>query len=614
VWFSPRIDSTYPQDSFRDRGNALLRRTDIQLTAFDLVVPPKFYENIKRPLAQWVATSTSSNTIPELLRIFEAEREFHFKYQNYPTRITPPSGCYHGAIVVEILSQKEFKPGHSIFFSINEEAIMEPFKTPIKLEKPGDYVIRSKVVGRPLLDSSVVWRKFSIVDQPSRSGIELTIIILASFVMLLFIIGCVHFSLATRRVMTERRQQSISDRIADEQLVIKAFESTRSLDFPMVLIRADEFCALLSLPPFETSLANGGLVFLHSFTQVADFQLCRKIVFLSHQWVGHSMPDPDTVQFNVMKNAVGQAAKILGTQSSKLYVWVDYICIPQLDARLHSLAIRSLVSYCSFCDLFIVIAPECTHSDSELLCNEATYNARGWCRAEQFAKIMTTGSENMYIARSARDSLEEFTNKSTLHVFDGDFTCCYRNHRGMSGCDKEELQYALLGLYAKLLVSAEYIYTASSNHELLDVVLTVPDCLFPKTFQFSTVKDTDVVMEARTLFGNRLTVCQELVRQRHPAFRLLIADRNDSRSLAWVPGKYTVLSHASVYATRELDEKTVAPQLLSRGSTVEILSVEEASVHNVIIGRVENPPGWIRLSSTESSIRWVEVIEKTIPI
>jgi hypothetical protein len=614
VWFSPRIDITYPQNSFRDRANALLRQTDMQLTAFDLTVPPKFFESIKRPLVKWVATSTSSQTIPELLRIFEEESQIHLHHRNHPTKIAPPSGTYHGAIVVEILSQDEGKPGLSIVFSINQENIAEPYKTPIKLEEPGEYVIRSKVVGGALLDSCMVFKKFSIVTPPSNKGVEIIIRILASFVMLVFIICIARFALKIHRALAERRRQSISDRITDEQLVINAFDSTSSLDFPMVLMRADIFCALPSLPAFETLSEDTSLVFLHSFPQVADFQLCRKIVLLSHQWLGHCMPDPDNVQFHVMKNAVGQAVKILGMRSSKVYVWVDYLCVPQLDKRLQSMAIRSIVSYCSCCDLFIAIAPECTHSDSNLLCNEATYNACGWCRAERFAKIMTTGSENMFIARSDRDSLEEFTNTSALDVFDGDFTCCRLNHREMSRCDKEQLQYPLLGLYAKLLAFPGSIGIATSDQELRDVVLTEADSLFPKTFQFSIVKDMVVVTEARALFGNRLMVCQEQLRRPQNLLRLSIEDRKKPRPIKRVPGKYKMLSHAPVHATRELEEQNVAPQLLSRGSTVKILSVEDASMDNVIIGMVENPPGWIRLFTTEGKVRWVEKIDTVIAI
>eukprot|EP00927_Polykrikos_kofoidii_P025366 TRINITY_DN22800_c0_g2_i1.p1 TRINITY_DN22800_c0_g2~~TRINITY_DN22800_c0_g2_i1.p1 ORF type:complete len:1004 (-),score=118.58 TRINITY_DN22800_c0_g2_i1:166-3177(-) len=633
LFFQTRTDIELPEDRFREAGLEMLRSADMYMTAFDLVVPPNFFDDFKQTLVRWISTSRSRETIPELLRSFAAQRQLHFNRTNLPPTITPQSGSYTGTVEVILNLSKHMTqagPEIKIMFSLNNEDITETYDKPVKLSSAGDHVIRAKVVGLPYSDSSVVRVEIDIA-QPSDNTFIIVLAVTGSLVGCAFIFVIVRVVQNIVKLFAERQKFLLAQRLANQQSVINAYQTTKQLDFPMVLIRADRFLALRSLIPFETLVTSAKLIFLHSFPQVADFQLSKKILFLSHQWVGYFLPDPDNVQFVVMKNAVRQAVDMLDMEPDKVYLWIDYISIPQVSRTLQNMAIMSLVSYSSFCDLFIIVAPTCIHSDSESVCNADTYLQRGWCRAELFAKILTTGFERMFIARSDRDHLEPFgtdVDLSSLNVFHGDFTCCARKHKDMLRCDREQLQYAILGLYAQLLVSEKSDRRTKFPLGVANRVMAEVDKFFPKTFEFRRIGDNGEETEIRSLFGDRVEICQELVVSRHAQLvgdvadcarfhdvigpnrsRIATMDRESWRALTWVPGRYRILSEVSPYVTENMDVELSPPQKFNRGTIVTILAVTEASIENAIIGQVEDPPGWIRLSTADLSIRWAEYVD-----
>eukprot|EP00927_Polykrikos_kofoidii_P073926 TRINITY_DN6993_c0_g2_i1.p1 TRINITY_DN6993_c0_g2~~TRINITY_DN6993_c0_g2_i1.p1 ORF type:complete len:346 (+),score=31.34 TRINITY_DN6993_c0_g2_i1:102-1040(+) len=303
--------------------------------------------------------------------------------------------------------------------------------------------------------------------------------------------------------------------------------------------------------------------------------------------------------------------------SDNVYVWVDYTSVPQISEELRNMAIMSLVSYVSLCDVFIIVAPECLHSETNFPCGEATYKSRGWCRGELVARILTNGFGNMYIARSDRDPLETFgedVDILSLNIFEGDFTCCSRKHDGMLRCDKESLQNALLGLCVQLFVSAETGCSAAEfDCQIVREMISKADTLFPRSFEISSVSNGGkTTTETRSLFGDRLSVCQELVRLRPEQFSKSVVatvGREPSRALPLVPGTYAISGPVSVYPTAELDEQDDVT-LLYRGSTVTVLTVRQARRENTMIGKVDIPSGWIRLSTADLSVRWVALIDK----
>eukprot|EP00927_Polykrikos_kofoidii_P022451 TRINITY_DN20942_c0_g3_i1.p1 TRINITY_DN20942_c0_g3~~TRINITY_DN20942_c0_g3_i1.p1 ORF type:complete len:221 (-),score=31.96 TRINITY_DN20942_c0_g3_i1:64-648(-) len=182
-------------------------------------------------------------------------------------------------------------------------------------------------------------------------------------------------------------------------------------------------------------------------------------------------------------------------------------------------------------------------------------------------------------------------------------------------CDKETLQNVVLGLYVQFLLSAKTRCSAAElDCQVCREMIANADTLFPRSFEISSVSHCgETTTDTRTLFGDRLALCRELVRLRPEELSdsaVDTVDRESPRALPLVSGTYTILGAVSVYATTELDEQGQALALLHRGSTVTVLAVQQARNENTIIGKVDIPSGWIRLSTAELSVRWAALINE----
>ena len=176
-------------------------------------------------------------------------------------------------------------------------------------------------------------------------------------------------------------------------------------------------------------------------------------VFLSHQWLAYDNPDPEGVHFAAMTHAVGLAAAKAGVPLSKLRVWVDIVSIPQVNRSSQRLAVASLPTFASCCDLFIVVAPDATHHDTLLKCDSKTFRSRSWCRAEISACWARNGTENMFYATNSGLKLlapNGALRPEALEVFSGGLTCCGLNHPDGMPCDKEALMLPMLGLFIEI--------------------------------------------------------------------------------------------------------------------------------------------------------------------
>jgi hypothetical protein len=72
-------------------------------------------------------------------------------------------------------------------------------------------------------------------------------------------------------------------------------------------------------------------------------------------------------------------------------VWIDYVSIPQLNPSLQRLAIDTLAVYASTCHFFVALAPTVVHADTGAVCDADTYASRGFCRLEQWARLIVGG-------------------------------------------------------------------------------------------------------------------------------------------------------------------------------------------------------------------------------
>ena len=214
---------------------------------------------------------------------------------------------------------------------------------------------------------------------------------------------------AVKRHAARAQQKRLTD-----ACVMQAINTLRRMDCPAVYIRGDQFCSMGGLRPHEELRDAGILTYKDRIDELSTVD--HFSVFLSHQWLANDHPDPDGVQYPVMVAAVRKLAESLldgsfansrflchsvsssattvtgstfeGSVSteqerlqrmlSRIYIWVDYISIPQIPCELQKLAIHTLSSYCSSASAFIVIAPIATQKNTGQQCDFTSYQTRMW--------------------------------------------------------------------------------------------------------------------------------------------------------------------------------------------------------------------------------------------
>jgi len=266
----------------------------------------------------------------------------------------------------------------------------------------------------------------------------------------------------TLRQMAEERFNQVRAKVNDT-----VSKDTPQLSFGMAFVPARDFLALGHLVAHEKLRDIGTLRLVDRFDQakalveIAGF----KILFFSHQWLAFNEPDPDNTHYNCICLALTSLARNKSIDLDTALVWVDYCSIPQVNKQLQGMAISDLVEYASLATYFIVVVPHAVHADTGEPCNKSTYQERGWCRLEQFAKAATGETSNMFTCSSEPEDIEvkfhpyvaESTEwkRSALGVLHGTFSCCQRTKdhteadpvHGMMPCDKERLEPALLRIY-----------------------------------------------------------------------------------------------------------------------------------------------------------------------
>jgi hypothetical protein len=302
-----------------------------------------------------------------------------------------------------------------------------------------------------------------------------------------------------------------------ESTLNEATRALRQLDYPLHLVRGSDFVGEKKLTRHEILRNSHRLSVLDNIGDVDAFiQAGNNVVFFSHQWTGFKHPDPDGHQYTCMVKALHELAKRNGWNEdlSNVFVWVDYSCIPQANSSVQNLAIRSLAVYASSATYFVICAPETKHMDLDDVCDVETYQRRMWCRAEQVCHSMRNGRSGMYVASGAgKDDKFEFKPVESdffiesLHVFNGELTCCRFEHKGMESCDRQSLVVPLLGLYGELLRAAHDgvkggTADVSAVEAFLREVEKHQDDVFPKKFNRTMWRKNKRVVEEVILFGD----------------------------------------------------------------------------------------------------------------
>ncbi|CAE7297598.1 unnamed protein product [Symbiodinium natans] len=178
--------------------------------------------------------------------------------------------------------------------------------------------------------------------------------------------------------------------------------------FVMYTVLADAFLQMTEVKMHE-ELADAGV--LSEFDESLG-----KAMFVSHQWLSDTHPDPDFQQLKVLQDALRNI--IAGTSSisqalfsevvygrrrcftaadfapGHLHIWYDYFSIPQSGGHRAShgrqTAIQSIPTYVARCEFFVVLCPALKHRDQKRTLSHATWGERGWCRTERAARELST--------------------------------------------------------------------------------------------------------------------------------------------------------------------------------------------------------------------------------
>jgi len=201
-----------------------------------------------------------------------------------------------------------------------------------------------------------------------------------------------------------------------EKVLDTAEDSIKGLGYPMVLCPSLEFLRMGRLCSYETMRDRGSLVWLDTLEQIRTFKRTNLIIFLSHQWLGWGLPDPDAHHFNAMCAAITHVTKVL-TESGgdatlspeRTYIWCDFLSIAQDHRALQVMAVSALTMFSVSSDAFVVIAPPATHLGSGDTCNFESYSLRGWCRAEVLSKICGDGLKRMFVLEEERLTVQPLT-------------------------------------------------------------------------------------------------------------------------------------------------------------------------------------------------------------
>jgi len=227
----------------------------------------------------------------------------------------------------------------------------------------------------------------------------------------------------------------------------QAVASAVTLQSTCHLITLNDLKNMGILKPHEIGRDAGMLKSIDNYEDLIHFSNEHPIIFFSHQWLAWSHPDPDKTQYKEMIASVEELCRTKGFDPSSVYIFLDYMSIPQKNMRLRLCAIDALGVISSVAHYFIVIAPSATHKDTKKLCDKDAYSRRGWCRLEQWGHLSTMGMENMFFFKNGKlvdlddtpeDGGEDWFLDSIM-VFEGEFT---------NPDNKAEMVDVVLGLWA----------------------------------------------------------------------------------------------------------------------------------------------------------------------
>lgn len=219
------------------------------------------------------------------------------------------------------------------------------------------------------------------------------------------------------------------------------------MTFPMYVVPLDAFMKMTSVRAHQDLLKDGTLVV---FTPDKG-----KVLFVSHQWVGETCPDPKFEQLSVLQEALhnvmtgtvcisnhpqsqlfhGMSIPVTAAdlKAQPLFLWYDFFSCPQsaaaapgqrVDEDLGK-AVASIPAYVEMSYFFVILTPSVRQPHTRLMLSYSSWKGRGWCRAERAARALSVGDhQNSMIVVEGATLLQLATPFHTFlfPVGHGDFT------------------------------------------------------------------------------------------------------------------------------------------------------------------------------------------------
>jgi len=306
-------------------------------------------------------------------------------------------------------------------------------------------------------------------------------------------------------------------------------------------VRYDKFLSHGKLLSHEEARKRGDLEMFDDFDELKAFNEAYPTIFISHQWLGWTEPDPENVHYEAIAKAVDQLFQMrlasrgreAVPETTHIYLWVDYLSIPQQNKVLQQLSISSLSVYSSICRFFIMVAPPARHVDADNNCSAETYQKRGWCRLEQMARMSIGGLHHLYLYGVAEGSTtvsltpiadlspvvedpsysmmrpatqegsQERASTSTIRmlahrrawyrdsirVYQGNFTV---------DADKSKLVDTMLSFWGYLLKNR---HSSGGHQELYELVEEHKEEVFPKEYFGDLIQLLELLMEAESVLN-----------------------------------------------------------------------------------------------------------------
>jgi len=293
---------------------------------------------------------------------------------------------------------------------------------------------------------------------------QLVLIIVPLGVIFVLVIVGMAFYVRKLLLQQDKYRKGLLDRVVNGVL------QNRTCRFSCCVMRGDHFVAAGSLLSHEQAMDKGVLKFCHTFDAAKEMLTADNVVsiFFSHQWLGWSHPDPKNEHYDMMAASTVELARQTGMPLDKVWIWADYFSVPQANDCLKLLAVETLHVYTALAKYFVIVAPPCTHNNTNDQVDFESYLRRGWCRLEGFSRVMQVGdATNMIVSTepSKLEPLDADTIGMATRVFDGEFTCCRLGHPKGMMCDKHRVVEPMLGLYCEQFLREEAEAEGSEDGE-----------------------------------------------------------------------------------------------------------------------------------------------------